>query len=78
MTLFRGGKPVGKSEFRYAVLPEPPGMANAYVAFCCHFRGGAYPLECMDLLVRYGFREFRDEISWQNVEPEPGRYVTPE
>lgn len=77
-TLLRGGKPVGKSEFRYAVLPEPLGMANEYVGFCCHFRGGAYPLECMDLLVRYGFREFRDEISWQNVEPEPGRYVMPE
>ena len=78
LSLLRGGKAVGKSEFRYAVLPKPGAVRNPFVGFCCHFRWGAYPMECMDLLVRYGFSEFRDEISWQNVEPEAGRYVMPE
>jgi hypothetical protein len=31
----------------------------------------------MDLLVRYGISEFRDEISWSGVERENGRYEIP-
>lgn len=51
---------------------------NTFVGMGCHFRRSAYPLECLDLLVRYGFGQFRDEISWSNVEVEKGEYVIPD
>ena len=66
-------------EFRVAAVEENASPAtNAFAGFCTHFGQNAYPLESMDLLKRYGFRRYRDEISWSAVERERGRYALPE
>lgn len=61
-----------------AIASATDDRRNTFVGMGCHFRRSAYPLECLDLLVRYGFGEFRDEISWSNVEAEKGQYVIPD
>lgn len=73
-----GGKVVETREYRCAMIPqmaEPP--ANAFAGFCTHFGHEAYPLETMDLMKRYGFRRYRDEIAWPSVEREKGKYILP-
>ncbi len=66
-------------QFRFAVLPPAqPAARNPFVGVCCHFRNNAYPLACMELLVRAGISEFRDEISWSGFEPRKGEYVMPD
>ena len=74
--LVRGGRDADARLFSWAVLPHA-AQRNPFVGMGCHFRGAAYPLECMDLLARYGLTEFRDEIPWSSVEQEPGRYALP-
>jgi len=56
----------------------PAGPRNDFVGVQCHFRNGAYPLLCQDLLIRYGLTHFRDEISWSTVEAKPGQFAIPE
>lgn len=75
--LVRQGRNADSRLFSCAALPAPAETKNTFVGMGCHFRGNAYPLECMDLLVRYGLSEFRDEISWSGVEREKGRYEIP-
>ncbi len=75
--LVRDGRSADSRLFSCAALPEPLETKNMFVGMGCHFRGNAYPLECMDLLVRYGFSEFRDEISWSGVERTKGQYEIP-
>ncbi len=73
-----GGKVVETREYRCAVIPEmaePP--TNAFVGFCTHFGHESYPLETMDLMKRYGFRRYRDEIAWPAVEHEKNKYALP-
>ena len=68
-----------KRRLSFAVLPKPdPKLANPYVGFCAHFRYNAYPPQVMDLMRRYGFTEFRDEISWANFETKPNEYALPD
>ncbi|MFW6161413.1 MAG: glycosyl hydrolase, partial [Planctomycetota bacterium] len=65
--------------FRCAALPPAdPRERNAFVGVCSHFRGSAYPLETMDLMVRYGITQIRDEISWSAVEKAQGELVLPD
>lgn len=72
--LVRDGRNADSRVFACAALPAPGNVKNSFVGMGCHFRRGAYPPECMDLLVRYGFSEFRDEISWSGVERKKGEY----
>ena len=70
-------------QFTCAVLSPEKGpwqstQPNTLVGMCCHFRRNAYPPEAMELLKRYGIFEFRDEISWSNVETERREYQIPE
>jgi len=76
--LLTEGRPADRRSFRCAALPQPDGQGrNAFVGFCTHFRRSAYPAEAMDLFARYGFGEFRDEISWGNTEREKGKFALP-
>jgi len=72
-----GGRVEEGRMYKLAVLPPDIGWGNDVVCFCSHFRWGAYPLSCMDLMKRYGFRRFRDEIAWRSFEEQPKRYVMP-
>jgi hypothetical protein len=73
------GTVIESREFRLAAVEENPSpAANAFTGFCTHFGQNAYPLESMDLLKRYGFRRYRDEISWSSVERERERYALPD
>jgi len=75
----KNGGVVESREFRLAALEENSSPAtNGFTGFCTHFGQNAYPLESMDLLKRYGFRRYRDEISWSSVERERGRYALPD
>lgn len=76
--LVRDGRNADSRVFAYAALSAPGSVKNSFVGMGCHFRRGAYSPECMDLLVRYGFSEFRDEISWSGVERKKGEYEIPE
>jgi hypothetical protein len=64
--------------FRCAAVAESPPSAGAFLGFSCHFGQSAYPLECFDLLKRYGFLRYRDEVCWVFVERERGRYALPD
>jgi hypothetical protein len=75
--LVRDSRNADSRVFACAALPVPGKLKNSFVGMGCHFRGNAYPLECMDLLVRYGISEFRDEISWSGVERMKGQYEIP-
>ena len=75
--LVRDGRSADSRIFACAALPAPGKLKNSFVGMGCHFRGTAYPLQCMDLLVRYGISEFRDEISWSGVERKKGQYEIP-
>jgi hypothetical protein len=79
LSLVRGCRRQDVRQFRAAAIAEPnPDRRNELVGMCSHFRGNAYPLECMDLLVRYGLNEFRDEISWSSVESHKGTLAMPD
>jgi len=66
--------------FRCAALPPAdPAKRNPFGGVCTHFqRASSWPPEGMDLLVRYGISEIRDEIPWAAVEREKGKYELPE
>lgn len=74
----RDGAVVETRTFRCAALVDAPPAAQAFLGFSCHFGQDAYPLECFDLLKRYGFLRYRDEIGWVHVERERGRYALPD
>jgi len=75
----RDGTVMETRTFRCAVLADAaPPTADAFAGFSCHFGQNAYPLECLDLLKRYGFLRYRDEVSWRSMEREKGRYALPE
>ncbi len=65
-------------EFRYAVLPTSAAPGNPFLGLCTHYGQNAYPLETMDLMKRYGFTRFRDEISWGAMEPAKGSLALPD
>ncbi len=65
-------------EYHLAVIRDQPAVQNAFLGFNTHFGQGHYPMECMDLMRRYGFTRFRDEIPWGAVEVERGQYALPE
>ena len=65
-------------EYHLAVLRDRPAIPGAFLGFNTHFGQGHYPMECMDLMRQYGFTRFRDEVSWNSVETERGRYALPE
>ncbi len=66
--------------YRCAAVPLPdPATRNAYGGVCTHFqRVTSWPPEGMDLLVRHGITEIRDEISWSGVERRKGLHALPE
>ncbi|MBL7223485.1 MAG: hypothetical protein ISS72_06520 [Candidatus Brocadiae bacterium] len=73
-----GDRVVETRVFRCAALPPPlRKRRNSFVGVCSHFRSNAYPLETMDLMVRYGLSEIRDEVSWSAVETEKGKLAMP-
>ncbi len=76
--LIADGRVVTSRRFSCAALPDDAnGMRSDFVGVCSHFGQNAYPLETMDLMLRYGVDQFRDEISWRSFEAEKGRYVMP-
>ena len=65
--------------FRCAALPPADRRRpNTFVGLCSHYGQRAYPLASMDLLVRLGITEIRDEISWGNVEREKDQLALPD
>ena len=60
-----------------AMTKSTSTLRNRFVGMCTHFRGSAYPPAAMDLLVRYGLSEIRDEVSWQSVEAKRGQMRMP-
>jgi len=65
--------------FRCAALPPAdPESRNTFVGVCSHYGQRAYPLASMELLVRLGIREIRDEISWGAVERQKGQLALPD
>jgi hypothetical protein len=74
----KNGRVVETRELHAAALATwTDPIRNAFLGFCTHYGQSSYPLESMDLLKRYGFRRFRDEVSWSSVEREKGRYALP-
>lgn len=77
--LLADGRVVVSRQFSCAALPDDTdGVRSEFVGVCSHFGQNAYPLETMELMLRYGIDQFRDEISWRSCEPEKGRFVLPE
>jgi hypothetical protein len=77
--LLADGRIVTSRSFPCAALPDDKyAVRSDFVGVCSHFGQNAYPLETMDLMLRYGIDQFRDEISWRSFEAEQGRYVLPE
>jgi hypothetical protein len=76
--LLADGRVVTSQSFPCAALPDDAnGVRSEFVGVCSHFGQNAYPLETMDLMLRYGIDQYRDEISWRSFEAERGRYVMP-
>lgn len=64
--------------FACAALAPAADRRNDFVGVCTHFqRPRSWPLEAMDLLVRYGITEIRDEIPWAAVERKKGILSVP-
>jgi hypothetical protein len=79
LELLGGSRAVAARLFQCAALPGGAEAARSdFVGVCSHFGQNAYPLETMDLMRRYGIDQYRDEITWRNVEREKGRYVLPD
>lgn len=77
--LLQDGNTVESRCFYAAALPTGIGAAmSGFVGLNCHFGQNAYPLECMELMRRYGIDRFRDEMGWVYVEREKGQYTLPE
>ena len=75
----RDASVVESRDFRCAALPPSGEPArDAFAGFCTHFGHNTYALDLMDLLKRYGFRRFRDEVSWGSVERQRDQYALPE
>jgi len=65
--------------FQAAALPaDADALMSDFVGLNCHFGQNAYPLECMQLMRRYGIDRFRDEMGWVYVERDKGQYALPE
>ena len=81
--LHRNGQVIEKRRLSFAVLPKPDLVTqkstqkNKAFGFCTHFRSNTYPAKVMDLMWRYGFIEFRDEILWSHFEVNPNQYTLP-
>ena len=75
----KSGEDITESQdFSFAVLPRQGEVKRGgFLGFCTHYGQSAYPLETMDLMKRYGFTSFRDEISWGSVEQEKDKYTIP-
>jgi len=66
------------ADFRFAVLPAPPTQdEKSPWGVSTHF-GQHWPLAVMTMIARAGIKFYRDEISWGNVEREPGKLVVPD
>ena len=77
--LLAGGRVVGLRSYACAALPDDAGTVRSdFVGVCSHYGHNAYPLETMDLMLRYGIDQFRDEIAWRGYERDKGRYVMPD
>ncbi len=77
-TLTEDGRQTEQVVFSMAALTAEARPASSdFVGVNCHFGQNAYPLECMDLLVRYGVSRFRDECGWGGVETVKGQYALP-
>lgn len=64
--------------FACAALAPAADRRNEFVGVCTHFqRSRSWPIEGMDLLVRYGITEIRDEIPWAAVEQKKGVLSVP-
>jgi hypothetical protein len=78
LELLVGERLAEAQEFRCAALANGDEAARSdFVGVNCHFGQRAYPLDCLDLMRRYGINQFRDEISWRSVETEKGKYALP-
>ena len=72
------GRVTGAETFACAALPGGAEPARTdYLGVCSHYGQSSYPLETMDLMLRYGIDQFRDEISWGSCEPQKGRLALP-
>ncbi len=76
--LMTGGNVVAAQSYRCAALPAGDPPPSDFVGVCTHFGQGHYPLECMELMRRYGLDQYRDEVSWRGYETAKGRLVMPE
>jgi hypothetical protein len=78
LALMEGARVSELQEFRCAVVPEEAATARSdFFGVCTHFGQQNYPLECMELMCRYGIDQFRDEIHWRACEPKKGQHVLP-
>ena len=77
--LLLGGNVVETRSFRCAALMEDAEAARSdFVGVCSHFGQNRYPIETMDLMLRYGIDQYRDEIGWQSYERIKGQYAMPD
>jgi len=66
-------------DFQAAAVPaDTAARMSDFVGLNCHFGQNAYPLECMDLMRRYGIGRIRDEMGWVYVEKDKGQYALPD
>lgn len=73
------GRVVVTRSFPCAVLPGGAiARRSDFVGMCTHFGQGSYPLECMELMRRFGLDQFRDEVSWGSYETQPARLAMPD
>ena len=78
VTLMDGDRPAEIGEFRCAALPPEAAAARSdFFGVCTHFGQQNYPLECMELMCRYGIDQFRDEIHWRACEVQKGKIAVP-
>ena len=70
---------VGSRSFDCAALPPSDDSPLCdFVGVCTHFGQNRYPLDCMDMMLRYGIDQYRDEIGWSRYEQQPGEYSLPD
>jgi len=78
LALMDGTRVAELQEFRCAAIPEDAATARSnFFGVCTHFGQQNYPLDCLELMSRYGIDQFRDEICWRAVEAEKGKHVLP-
>lgn len=77
--LIQAGTVVEAVTFPCAALADRREAARSeFVGVCSHFGQNKYPLDSMDLMLRYGIDQYRDEIGWRSYEPVKGEYQMPE